>query len=141
MQSDIKNAEGYTDLTPYLALRNIEGKVRPPFMPLIYVCSPYSSNPELNAKKAEDFCRFALQKGRIPLAPHLMFPRFMKDTDPNERDLAIFMDIVLMGKCDEVWVLGNEISSGMRIEIDKAKRRRQRVRYFNESYEEVESLD
>ena len=69
-----------------------------------------------------------------------MFPQFMSDTDPTERDLALFMDIVLMGKCQELWVLGNEVSAGMAIEIEKAQKRRQRVRYFNSSFEEVESL-
>lgn len=38
-----------------------------------------------------------------------MFPQFMDDENPEERSLAIFMDIVLMGKCSEVWVLGDRI--------------------------------
>ena len=62
----------------------------------------------------------------------------MKDNDPAERELAIFMDIVLMGKCSEVWVLNEIISEGMDIEIAKAKQRRQKVRYFNSRFEEVE---
>jgi hypothetical protein len=45
-----------------------------------------------------------------------------------------------MGKCSEVWVLGNIISSGMAREIEVAKKRRQTVRYFNPEYKEVESL-
>jgi hypothetical protein len=45
-----------------------------------------------------------------------------------------------MGKCQEVWVLGDVISRGMSIEIEKAKKRRQLVRYFNKDFEEVESL-
>lgn len=140
MNQDFKNAEGYLDLTPYEALKNVESRIRPPFMPLIYICSPFSSNPEANTRRAREFCRFALEHGRIPLAPHLMFPQFMSDKDPTERDLALFMDIVLMGKCQELWVLGNEVSAGMAIEIEKAKKRRQRVRYFNPNFEEVESL-
>jgi hypothetical protein len=52
----------------------------------------------------------------------------------------MFMDIVLMGKCTEVWVLGNTISSGMATEIEKAGKRRQMVRYFNAGFEEVDSL-
>ena len=62
----------------------------------------------------------------------------MKDNDSAERELAIFMDIVLMGKCSEVWVLNEQISEGMEIEINKAKQRRQNVRYFNSRFEEVE---
>ncbi len=68
-----------------------------------------------------------------------MFPQFMTDEDPEERELALFMDIVLMGKCSEVWVLGDSISAGMEIEIAKAKQRRQPVRYFSSAFEEVES--
>lgn len=107
------------------------------YRPLVYICSPYSGDTEANLAKARSFCRFALDQGQIPLAPHLMFPQFMKDTDPVERDLAIFMDIVLMGKCSEVWVLGEMISAGMEIEINKAKQRRQTVRFFNSDFEEV----
>lgn len=108
------------------------------YRPLVYICSPYSGDTENNIKRARDFCRYALDQGQIPLAPHLMFPQFMKDNDAAERDLAIFMDIVLMGKCSEVWVLNERISDGMEIEITKANQRRQKVRYFNSRFEEVE---
>ena len=104
---------------------------------LVYICSPYSGDTENNIKRARDFCRYALDQGQIPLAPHLMSPQFMKDNDAAERDLAIFMDIVLMGKCSEVWVLNERISDGMEIEIAKANQRRQKVRYFNSRFEEV----
>lgn len=40
---------------------------------LVYICSPYSGDTENNIKKARDFCRYALDQGQIPLAPHLMF--------------------------------------------------------------------
>ncbi len=138
------NAEGYYDPTPYEALTNIDREEKaaskPAFMPLVYICSPFSGDTEGNIKRAQKFCRFALEKGNIPLAPHLMFPQFMDDNNEKERDLAIFMDIVLMGKCQEVWVLGDVISRGMRIEIEKAKKRRQTVRCFNKDFEEVEAL-
>jgi hypothetical protein len=62
----------------------------------------------------------------------------MNDSNKAERDDAIFMDIVLMGKCQEVWVLNERITCGMSIEIEKAKKRRQTVRYFNSRYEEVQ---
>lgn len=144
MGVDMKNAEGYLDLTCYEALTNIEleekATSKPAFKPLVYICSPFSGDIEVNIKRAREFCRFALEKGNIPLAPHLMFPQFMDDTDEKERDLAIFMDIVLMGKCQEVWVLGDVFSKGMSIEIEKAKKRRQPIRYFNKNFEEVEAL-
>jgi len=144
MGINMKNAEGYHDPTPHKALSNItreeKAAAKAAFKPLVYICSPFSGDIEINNKRTREFCRFALDKGNIPLAPHLMFPQFMNDNDEKERDLAIFMDIILMGKCQEVWVLGDVISKGMSIEIEKAKKRRQLVRYFNKDFEEVEAL-
>jgi len=112
-------------------------KEKRPFRPLVYICSPYSGDIVGNTERTKQFCRFALDQGQIPLAPYLMFPAFMNDGKEEERELALFMDIVLMGKCQEVWVLSDRISKGMRAEIETAKRRRQKVRYFNGKYEEV----
>ena len=96
---------------------------KPAFRPLVYICAPYSGAVEENTKRAAAFAKYAYDKGNIPLTAHLLFP-FMDDTDEEDRRIAIFMDIVLMGKCQEVWVFGNEIPRGMRIEIEKAKKRR-----------------
>lgn len=138
------NSEGYHDPTTYDALTKVikeeKAERKSAFKPLVYICSPYSGDIDENVKRARGFCRFALDNNCIPLAPHLLFPQFMDEDNPQERELAIFMDIILMGKCSEVWVLGNSISAGMAVEIDKAKKRRQLVRYFNATYEEVNNL-
>ena len=143
MNTDHKNAEGYPDPTYHAAMTNMMKEceaARPSFRPLVYICSPYSGNVEANTERTVRFCRFALDKDNIPLAPQLMFPRFMKDDDPEERNLAIFMDIVLMGKCREVWVLGDTVSAGMQKEIEKAMQRHQPVRWFSANFEEVDHL-
>jgi hypothetical protein len=138
------NHEGYYDPTPHEALTNImrkdKAEKKPTFKPLVYICSPYSGDVEGNVKKARSFCRFALESKCIPIAPHLMFSQFMDDGNPEERKLALFMDIVLLGKCAEVWVLGHTISNGMAREIEVAQKRRQTVRYFSPEHEEVEGL-
>jgi hypothetical protein len=143
MGIDMKNSEGYMDLVPYQALTNIEREdkavSKPAFRPLVYICAPFNGAIKENILKATRFAEFAFNRGCIPLTPHLLFP-FMDDSNEQERDLAIFMDIILMGKCQEVWVLGDVISRGMSIEIEKAKKRRQPVRYFNKDFEEVEAL-
>ena len=61
----------------------------------------------------------------------------MDDTSAKERDLAIFMDIVLLSKCAELWVFGERISKGMSIEIEKAKRKGQPIRWFTDDCKEV----
>lgn len=110
------------------------------YRPLVYVCSPMARDIPGNMEQARKFCRFALERGQIPLAPHLLFPQFMDDADPEEREIMTLMDIVLLGKCSELWVFGDPITEGMNTKIEVAKRRRQPVRYFNNAYEEVEAL-
>ena len=41
------------------------------------------------------------------------------------------MDIILLGKCQEVWVFGSEITEGMKREIEVAKKRKQVIKYFD----------
>ena len=125
---DIKNSENIT----------CQDKAEKVFRPLVYICSPYRGDVEENTERARKFCRFALDAGQIPLAPHLLFPQFMEES--KERDLALFMDIILMGKCQEVWVLGEKITEGMSVEIEKATQRRQTIRYFNSDFEEVQEV-
>lgn len=112
---------------------------KPAFRPLVYICAPYTGDKKANMNRAKAFAAYAYKEGNIPLTAHLLFP-FLDDVDADERQTATFMDIVLMGKCQEVWVLGDTVPDGMRKEIDVAKRRRQPIRYFNSKFEEVESL-
>ena len=67
---------------------------------------------------------------RDALAPHLLFPQFMFDATPNERGLALRFGIILMDKCDEVWIFGSQLSTGMRAEHDRALKKGYRIRYF-----------
>ena len=71
------------------------------------------------------------------MVPHLLYPQFMDDGSPAERELALFMGIVLLTKCEQVWVFGSVISSGMRAEIEKAEKKNIPVRYFTEELEET----
>ena len=107
------------------------------YRPLVYVASAYSGDVITNIEKAKQYCRFSLEQGQIPLAPHLMFPLFMNDDNLAERELAIFMDVILLGKCDELWVFGDSISERMAVEIEVAKKRRQPISYFNSAMQEV----
>ena len=66
---------------------------------------------------------------------------YLSDDDLEERELALFMDIVFLGKCNELWVFGETITNGMQREIDKAKKRRMTIRYFTEDLEEVTSCN
>ena len=42
-----------------------------------------------------------------------------------------------MSKCSEIWVFGSRISTGMQTEINRAKWKSYRLRYFTEDCQEV----
>lgn len=134
-----RNAEGYPDPTAHEALTRIwEAEKAKAFRPLVFICSPYAGDTEMNAKNAQHFCRYAVEQNCIPIAPHLLFTQFLDDTDEEERGLGLFFSAVLLCKCAEVWVFGNEVTAGMRSEIARARRRNMPIRYFDNSCREVE---
>lgn len=67
----------------------------------------------------------------------LLFPQFLNDNDPKERELGLFFGNAIMSKCSEIWVFGSHISPGMEAEIKRAKWKNYRLRYFTENLEEV----
>ena len=128
------NSEGYPDPTAHDAVMNIEKELKK-WRPLVYICSPYSGDVEMNTQKARRYSRFAVDQDAIPLATHLLLPQFMSET--TERDLALFMDMVIIGRCEEMWVFGSTISAGMAAEIAKARKRNMTIRYFTEDCKET----
>jgi len=132
------NHEGYYDPTTYAALSNIEAEERKSrFRPVVYVCSPFSGAQKRNSENARRYCRFVVDAGYVPFAPHLLYPQFMEESVPAERELALFMGIVMLTKCAEIWVFGERVSKGMAQEIRKAENRRMIIRYFTDKCEEV----
>ena len=85
---------------------------------IVFISSPYAGDIDKNIKKARLYCRKAIDAGHTPIAPHLLFPQFMKEE--RERDLALHHGLELLSLCDEMWMFG-EPSAGMKIEMQYAK--------------------
>lgn len=132
------NGEGYPDPTAYEALTAVQREEKKkPYRPLVFVCSPLAGAVERNLENARRYSRFAVDSGMIPVAPHLLFPQFLDDANDEERQLGIFFGLVLLRKCEELWVFGTRYSKGMRAEIAKARKHGMPIRFFNEQCEEV----
>ena len=96
----------------------------------VFICSPFrpvggsreekQKDMEKNISLAKEACRYAVGKGCIPYAPHLYFPGFLSEADPDERELGILLGLTWLARCDEVWIAGVRISKGMRQEIAQA---------------------
>lgn len=87
----------------------------------VFICSPYSSDPEYNRDIARRICREASLCGFNPLAPHAYYTEFLDDEVKKEREIGISCGLDLLELCDEIWVYGSEITTGMRKEIDRAE--------------------
>ena len=141
--ADYRNSENYADPTAFAALCEIEKAEKAEekeirkFRPLVYICSPYAGDIVLNTENARRYSKYAVDSGCIPVTPHLLFPQFLDENNPNERKLGLHFGNVLQDKCSAVWVFGEYISEGMKAEIERAKRERQKIRYFNEDLEEI----
>ena len=131
-----KNREGYADPTMYQALKQIQ-KAEYGYRPLVYICSPYAGDTETNVEIAREFCATAVARRVLPLAPHLLFPQFMNDTDPADHELAMFFNRVLLSKCEAIWVYTARVSVGMRAEIEWAHHLELPIKYFDADFEEV----
>ena len=137
------NSEGYHDPVVYEALTNVEKEQRAAvraasaYRPLVYICSPYAGDVEMNAENARKYSRFAVESMAIPFAPHLLMPQYMDEG--TERELALRMGIIFLSKCEQVWVFGERVSEGMAYEIKKATSMGKKVRYFSADCREVES--
>lgn len=127
------NGEGYFDLVPHAALTKISKEARA-WKPLVYVASPYAGDTETNTRNAIRYCRFAVDSGAIPIAPHLFLPLFM--SEETEREEAMRMNKVLLSRCRELWVFGSTITDGMKAEIRCAKWRGMLIRRFTEDCQE-----
>lgn len=89
---------------------------------LMYIASPYAGDVEKNVAFAKDACHYAMKHSCTPMAVHLLYPQFLDDNNPQERAAGLAMGHQVLSVCDELWVCGDRISSGMESEIQEAKR-------------------
>jgi len=99
-------------------------------MKLVYIASPYAGDIEYNIKMAKKYCRYAMECGYTPVAVHLLYPTFLDDSNPAERAIGIKMGLRVLAACEELWVCGNRVSEGMKMEIAEAKKLGIKVKYI-----------
>ena len=87
---------------------------------LVYIASPYAGDVQENILAAQNACRYAMAQGAVPIAVHLMYPQFLDDSSPGDREAGLQMGIRVLKACDELWLCGDRISAGMQREMDAA---------------------
>ena len=140
-----KNSEGYSDPTAGKAMGNIMREYRAQqreawqrqyelrCRPKVYIVSRYAGDVPRNVAAAIRYCQFAISKGMMPIASHLLYPQMLRDDIPAEREMGTAFGLALLALCGEVWVFSDHsgLSPGMQAEVHEAKRLGKPVRYFD----------
>ncbi len=95
-------------------------------MKIIYIAHPISGDIKGNLEKVRQIVRELNLKRTdiVPFAPYWLDCHALDDNNSKERARGISNDKAFFDKgvIDEVWLFGNKISSGMKTEIDLAKK-------------------
>ena len=140
-----KNFEGYSDPTAGQAMSKVMREYRARQKenwnrryeirnrPKVYVASRYAGDVERNVAAAVRCCQFAIRRGCMPIASHLLYPQMLRDDIPEERELGTVFGLALLALCDEVWIFtdGGGLSPGMAAEEHEAKRLGKPIRYYD----------
>ena len=101
------------------------------FKPMVYICAPFSGTVKQNTKRAIKLGKLAYERGNMPIIPYVQYP-FMDDANLTHRSDALRFDLILMSKCQEVWVLGDKVTAGMEKELSVAEKQHKTIRWFKE---------
>ncbi len=85
---DWRNSEGYPDPAATEAIANVMREEK--WRPCVFICSPYAGDVAKNTNNARRYLKFAVDKGAIPFAPHLLYPQVLNESNPAQRELGLF---------------------------------------------------
>lgn len=89
---------------------------------IVYICSPYRGEVNRNKKYARELTARAIDKGYVPITPHLYITECLDDDCPKQRAQGLTAGLRLLKACSVV-IVGKRygISDGMEREIYKAR--------------------
>lgn len=93
-------------------------------MALIFICSPYASRGSIpeNIIRAQRMCKKALAEGNSPIAPHLIYPQILDDSNPTERALGLKASKNVIKHCKAFWIAPGPVTGGMKPELMEAEK-------------------
>lgn len=101
-------------------------------MKKVYICSPLGGDVERNLQRAKKYTEYALKCGTAPVVPHF-YALCLDDNNPKEREIGMAAGLSLLWFCDEMWIFGDEVTEGMRSEMQFCKNLNIRTRPIRES--------
>ena len=102
---------------------------------LVFICSPFRGDVETNIARVKRYCYFAHTQGAAPIAPHLHNPQFLDDNIPQERQAGIAIGLEYLRRAEELWCFGDQLTEGMKLELQAAQRLKLPIQYYSERCE------
>jgi hypothetical protein len=99
----------------------------------VYICHPYSNNPDVNRIKFNRIFKFIRNnlKEAVPFSPIHAFGEFYDDNRKEDRKEVLKLCIDVLKRCDEVWVFGDwRNSEGCRLEVKIAEETGIKIKKF-----------
>lgn len=106
------------------------------YQPQTYICSPLRAETkkgiDMNVSAVRAYMSYAIiRMGVSATAPHAFLPMILDDEVSEERELALNVGLVVLKKCEQMFVCGSKLSSGMLGEIIRAFELGKEIRVFN----------
>ena len=102
-------------------------------MKKIYICAPYKGNVIQNIANALGYSKWVYRTGSMPMCVHCYLELVTGLHERNgDRDELLWLGKEIVKWCDEIWVFGKEISSGMNGEIEVAKEYNIPIKYIKD---------
>ena len=111
-------------------------------MKMVYICHPYSCDPDGNRKKIGAVFKLIRMhcKNVVPFSPVHAFGEFYDDGNDEDRQEVLKLCTGILKRCDEVWVFGRWWESeGCRLEVKTAESFGIPVRFFDK-YDKIDDL-
>ncbi len=91
---------------------------------LIFIAHPIRGDVAGNMKKVLAICEQVRQEGHTPIAPYLLPLPPVHEEVMKDRGLGMWANLTTFerGYVDELWLYGDGISEGMKIEVVLAKK-------------------
>ncbi len=93
----------------------------------VYICAPLGGDVAENLERVKKYTEYALKCGAAPIVPHF-YALCLDDNDPKQRETGMLAGQSLLWFCDEMWIFGDELTDGMKEEIQFCKNMKIRMR-------------
>ncbi len=87
-------------------------------MKIVYIAHPYENN-QANLINAESWVGYLIR--RFNIAPICSWISWCKTLSEDYREMGLTINKELIRRCDELWMVGGRISTGMKIEKEFAE--------------------